>query len=179
VRAQARRERVQVDLAAVGGHAQDRVWTGMIPGGTRPGEPSAPLRLGGLPQGPRHVPVLLLGTRKNGGTAWRPQAGLTVSTAAPTAPVRGYLLPSVALQARCARTHCGRLQPGTEPRTAYALVSGVRLGERRAVCKTVGSAYVGSNPTPATTCENAPLAANSRANGAFCLCPSMCHLGSL
>jgi hypothetical protein len=26
-----------------------------------------------------------------------------------------------------------------------------------AVCKTVGSAYVGSNPTPATTCENGPL----------------------
>jgi hypothetical protein len=25
-----------------------------------------------------------------------------------------------------------------------------------AVCKTVGSAYVGSNPTPATTCENSP-----------------------
>src|SRR5215470_8563217 len=25
-----------------------------------------------------------------------------------------------------------------------------------AVCKTVGSAYVGSNPTPATTCGNSP-----------------------
>jgi hypothetical protein len=24
-----------------------------------------------------------------------------------------------------------------------------------AVCKTAGSAYVGSNPTPATTCESA------------------------
>jgi hypothetical protein len=23
-------------------------------------------------------------------------------------------------------------------------------------CKTVGTAYVGSNPTPATTCENGP-----------------------
>ena len=29
----------------------------------------------------------------------------------------------------------------------------------------VGSAYVGSNPTPATTCGDAPLAANSRASG--------------
>ena len=48
-----------------------------------------------------------------------------------------------------------------------------------AVCKTVGSAYVGSNPTPATTCENAPLAANSRASGAFSLCPGMCHLVAL
>src|SRR6202451_2154515 len=36
-----------------------------------------------------------------------------------------------------------------------------------AVCKPVGSAYVGSNPTPATTCENGPLAANSRAGGRF------------
>jgi hypothetical protein len=32
-----------------------------------------------------------------------------------------------------------------------------------------GSAYVGSNPTPATTCENGPLAAKSRASGQFCL----------
>ena len=43
----------------------------------------------------------------------------------------------------------------------------------RAGCKTVGSAYVGSNLTPATTCENATLAANSRANGAFLLCPGV------
>src|SRR6516164_1159045 len=48
-----------------------------------------------------------------------------------------------------------------------------------AVCKTVGSAYVGSNPTPATTCENAPLAANSRASGAFPLFPVVCHLVAL
>jgi hypothetical protein len=26
------------------------------------------------------------------------------------------------------------------------------------ICKTVGLAYVGSNPTPATTCENSPCA---------------------
>jgi hypothetical protein len=48
-----------------------------------------------------------------------------------------------------------------------------------AVCKTVGSAYVGSNPTPATTCENGPLAANSRAGGPFLLRPMMCHLVAL
>src|ERR1700722_19980358 len=48
-----------------------------------------------------------------------------------------------------------------------------------AVCKTVGSAYVGSNPTPATTCENAPLAGNPRASGAFLLCPVVCHLVTL
>ena len=43
-----------------------------------------------------------------------------------------------------------------------------------AVCKTVGSAYVGSNPTPATTSENAPLAAETRAadEAAFAASPS-------
>ena len=52
-------------------------------------------------------------------------------------------------------------------------------GGRRAVCKTVGSAYVGSNPTPATTCENGPLAGNSRLCGPFLLCPVVCHLVAL
>src|SRR6266571_6727801 len=51
-----------------------------------------------------------------------------------------------------------------------------------AVCKTVGSAYVGSNPTPATTCENGPLAAETRPAGRFLLvtsCISACHCGSM
>ena len=38
-------------------------------------------------------------------------------------------------------------------------------------CKTVGSAYVGSNPTPATPWENGPLAAETRPGGPF----SSCH----
>ena len=38
------------------------------------------------------------------------------------------------------------------------------------VCKTVGSAYVGSNPTPATTCGNGPLAAETRPRGRFRSC---------
>jgi len=87
--------------------------------------------------------------------------------------------PSVGRPKRCPRTHSGRQQPAIVPRTAYALVSGLYLGRRRAVCKTVGSAYVGSNPTPATRCENAPLAAISRASGAFRLCPAVCHLVAL
>jgi hypothetical protein len=37
-------------------------------------------------------------------------------------------------------------------------------------CKTVGSAYVGSNPTPATTCGNGPLAAETRPRGCFRSC---------
>src|SRR5947207_10142389 len=41
-----------------------------------------------------------------------------------------------------------------------------------AVCKTVGSAYVGSNPTPATTSENGLLAADARARRAVLLVPA-------
>ena len=48
---------------------------------------------------------------------------------------------------RCGRGCHGRLFPQVR---GYMEVQGV------AVCKTVGSAYVGSNPTPATTCENGP-----------------------
>ena len=36
-----------------------------------------------------------------------------------------------------------------------------------AYCKTVGSAYVGSNPTPATISENGPYAAETRLGGPF------------
>ena len=45
--------------------------------------------------------------------------------------------------------------------------------------KPVGSAYVGSNPTPAATCRNGQLAANSRAGGPFLLGPGVCHLVAL
>src|SRR6185437_13726047 len=48
-----------------------------------------------------------------------------------------------------------------------------------AVCKTVGSAYVGSNPTPATTCENGPLAAETRPGGPFPSCHAVYHCASL
>jgi hypothetical protein len=55
-------------------------------------------------------------------------------------------------------------------------------GGRRAVCKTVGSAYVGSNPTPATTCGNGPPAAETRPAGRFLLvtpCIAVCHRESM
>jgi hypothetical protein len=48
-----------------------------------------------------------------------------------------------------------------------------------AYCKTVGSAYVGSNPTPATTCENGPLAAETRPGGPFSSCHAMYQGASL
>src|SRR5260370_25217032 len=55
---------------------------------------------------------------------------------------------------------------------AVATAARGRLPEwpKGAVCKTVGSAYVGSNPTPATTRENGPLAAETRPGGPFPSC---------
>jgi hypothetical protein len=68
------------------------------------------------------------------------------------------------------------------PCSAYPLVSAFDSGRRRAVCKTVGSAYVGSNPTPATTSENGPRAAETRPGGRFLLvtpCISVYHCESI
>ena len=81
---------------------------------------------------------------------------------------------------RCGRTHNGRRRPELEPRRRIcAGQRRVTRAEGETVCKTVGSAYVGSNPTPATTCENGPLAGNSRLCGPFLLCPVVCHLVAL
>src|SRR4029077_4464510 len=68
---------------------------------------------------------------------------------------------------RVSRLPCG-LVLGYPCDAASAAAYG-RLPEwpKGAVCKTVGSAYVGSNPTPATTCENGPLAAETRPGGLF------------
>src|ERR1700746_1346342 len=44
-----------------------------------------------------------------------------------------------------------------------------------AVCKTVGSAYDGSNPSPATTCENGPLAGDTPALRAVACCVILGH----
>src|SRR5271166_1710975 len=46
-------------------------------------------------------------------------------------------------------------------------------------CKTVGSAYVGSNPTPATTSQNGPLAAETRPGGPLSSCHAMYQRASL
>ena len=78
----------------------------------------------------------------------RRKAGRTVGVTASTAPVRGFFRPRPWTELG---TH-GRIADGRGPR---------RLGRRMCwsaawvsvggtVCKTVGSAYVGSNPTPAT-----------------------------
>ncbi len=66
-----------------------------------------------------------------------------------------------------ARTFSGQGRRAERHTTSFSQISGRVEGQAVAVCKTVGSAYVGSNPTPATTCENGPLAAETRPGGPF------------
>jgi len=65
------------------------------------------------------------------------------------------------------------------PPASFAQVRGYMEVQAGAVCKTVGSAYVGSNPTPATTSENGPLAAETRPSGPFPSCHVMYQGASL
>jgi hypothetical protein len=92
------------------------------------------------------------------------------------------LLQSVASQARCARTHCGRPRPrrSLERRMRWSTACVSDEGER-SVKPSAQPTLVRTQhlPTPATTCGNGPLAANSRASGAFLLCPGVCHLVAL
>ena len=61
-------------------------------------------------------------------------------------------------QGHCGATDATRTDRGFHAagNEEYPQVSGYSDGLGSAHCKTVGSAYVGSNPTPATTCENGP-----------------------
>jgi hypothetical protein len=74
---------------------------------------------------------------------------------------RGWRCPA-AVQRTCGGgCCCQRNLAGTPPRhgallEVYAQVKGSGWQGRVAVCKTVGLAYVGSNPTPAATCGNSP-----------------------
>jgi hypothetical protein len=128
---------------------------------------------------------------------WAGQGGIpggTVGVTAPTAPVRGLFAPvrrQAVKRAQILQT-CRRhgqpatIQPTRRPaRTPNAAPDGVtpagspparaedftrtRPSPDEYGCKTVGSAYVGSNPTPATTSENGPLAADTRPAGRFLL----------
>jgi hypothetical protein len=58
-----------------------------------------------------------------------------------------------AVRALPVRTYSGQIQVFTWRLEEFGQVSGYSDGVGVAVCKTVGSAYVGSNPTPATSHE--------------------------
>jgi hypothetical protein len=74
-----------------------------------------------------------------------------------------------------ARTYGGkRRRSGHRPVVFMQVIGRVEVEvEAVAGCKTVGSAYVGSNPTPATTCENGLWAAETRPGGPFPSCHAM------
>ena len=57
---------------------------------------------------------------------------------------------------RYARTRGGQNSVFTQRGMVNVQVSRYSDGLGSAFCKTVGLAYVGSNPTPATTCGNGP-----------------------
>ncbi len=76
------------------------------------------------------------------------------------------------------RTYGGQRRCGEADPVVFTQVDGHMADHGGAVCKTVGSAYVGSNPTPATTCENGPLAAETRPGGPFPSCHAMYQCGS-
>ena len=61
-----------------------------------------------------------------------------------------------------ARTYSGQRRRSKPRQVVFAQVRGCMEMRAGAFCKTVGSAYVGANPTPATTCENGPWAAGMR-----------------
>ena len=57
---------------------------------------------------------------------------------------------------------CARVRYPSLCRLAWAAHGRLPERPKGAVCKTVGLAYVGSNPTPATTCGNSPWPASMR-----------------
>jgi hypothetical protein len=69
-----------------------------------------------------------------------------------------------------ARTYSGQRRRSEPRTTSFAHVRGRMEVQAGAYCKTVGSAYVGSNPTPATTCGNGPLGCGNAPAGPFPSC---------
>ena len=78
-----------------------------------------------------------------------------------------------------ARTYSGQRCRAEWHTTSFTQVNSYVKEQAGAVCKTVGFAFGGSNPPPATTCENGPSAADTRLCGPFLLGPAMCHLVAL
>ena len=98
----------------------------------------------------------------------RVAVGVTTPTGPSVArrvPARGARELAVGLEVR---------ERAARDRTSQRISAGQRWVPRvgGTGCKTVGFAYVGSNPTPATTCENGPLAVDSPPAGRFFFVPS-------
>ena len=128
----------------------------------------------------RHVPVACPMARENGGSAavagGQPRPAWTCKGAGPSL-VLGDLLSS-----RPSRNRGETM--GQSSMQDVGSCAGQRASRpwMPTPCKTVGSAYVGSNPTPATTCENCLLAAEIRPRARLLLvtlCITTCHCASI
>jgi hypothetical protein len=120
---------------------------------------------GTVTPGGRHVVTMVLcraGCVRRGGPVCAGQASCADA-------VRGCPCGRTARSPRV-RTYSGQRRRGGHCPVAYAQVRWHVEVQAGAYCKSVGSAYVGSNPTPATTCENGPLAAETRPGGPFPSC---------
>jgi hypothetical protein len=127
--------------------------------------------------GGRHVVTMVLccaGCVLRGGPVWAGQARCADA-------VRGCPCGRAARSPR-ARTYSGQRRHSGHHPVAFPQVREYVEVQAGAGCKTVGSAYVGSNPTPATTCGNGPLAAETRPAGRFLLvtpCIAVSHRESM
>ena len=112
-------------------------------------------------------------------TGWR---AVSVTAPIPAVPGQAFSCPWLS-GTRGARTCSGRRRPQT------FLAARIRWSARLTRVEGERSVKPSAQPTlvrtqhlpppPATTCENGPLAANSRASGPFLLCPVVCHLVAL
>ena len=91
-------------------------------------------------------------------------AGLYGRRAAPSKPVRGCPRDGPGGSQR-PRTYSGQRRHGKDDPAVFVQVDRYIEGHEGAVCKTVGSAYVGSNPTPATTSAKSGLRPLRRSEG--------------
>ena len=129
---------------------------------------------GTVTPGGRHVVTMVLcrvGCVRRGGPVCAGQARCPDT-------VRGCPCGRAARSPR-ARTYSGQRRHSGHHPVASAQVRWYLEVQAGKYCKTVGSAYVGSNPTPATTCENGPWAAETRPGGPFSSCHAVYQGASL
>ena len=106
---------------------------------------------GTVTPGGRHIVTMVrfrVGCARLRGSVWAGQAPCADA-------VRGCPCGRAARSPR-ARTYSGQRRRSGHHFVVFAQVRDRAVVQAVAVCKTVGSAYVGSNPTPATTSETAP-----------------------
>ena len=122
----------------------------------------------------RHDGSVSCRLRRAGGPVWAGQARCADA-------VRGCPCGRAARSTR-ARTYSGQRRHSGHHPVTFAQVRWCMEVQAGEYCKTVGSAYVGSNPTPATISENGRLLRRRGPAGRFFLvtpCIRLCHRASM